>query len=82
MQFIWGLAGIIAGIALIWKTYPLVSIFGNINWAERHLGGGGTYTFYKLLGLLIILLSTMQMFGIIDLLFSPFRGIFGGFPTE
>jgi len=77
MRIIGSLAGIIVGIMIVWKTFPLVNTFGQISWAEQHLGGGGTYTLYKLIGLIVIILSAMHLFGLSDILVYPFRSIFG-----
>ncbi len=65
---------------MVWKTYALVGFFGKNDWAERHLAGGfgGTYFLLKLIGLILIFLSALYMFGILDSLLLPFRSIFGG----
>ena len=80
MRFVWGLIGMAIGTLFLWKTYQLVSIFGKIDWAERHLasGLGGTYFLYKIIGIVIIVISMMYAFGLIDVVLSPFSGIFGG----
>ncbi|MDP3993362.1 MAG: hypothetical protein Q8P75_00035 [bacterium] len=80
MRFLFGLIGIVAGVLIIWKTFPLVGTFGRVDWAERHLSGGfgGTYFLYKAVGFILILLSAMYWFGILDVLLSPFANMFGG----
>lgn len=78
MKITGGLIGIVIGVLIIWKTFPLVNMFGKISWAEQHLGSGGTYTLYKLVGLLVVLLSAMHLFGILDIFLSPFESVFGG----
>jgi len=80
MRFIFGLTGIVAGVLIIWKTFPLVETFGRITWAERHLVGGlgGTYFLYKAIGIILVFLSAMYWFGILDTLLSPFAHLFGG----
>lgn len=79
MRVFWSLVGIVVGVLLVWKTYPLVVIFGKIPWAERHLraGLGGTYFFYKLIGLGLILISGMYMFRILDTIIAPLSGFLG-----
>jgi hypothetical protein len=50
-----GLTLIAAGFLVIWKTNWFVENFGSIGWAEEHLGSGGTWSFYKILGVILIL---------------------------
>lgn len=80
MRYVWGFIGLAIGIIFVWKTFQLVNFFGKIDWAERHLaaGLGGTYFLYKIIGIVVIVLSIMYAFGLIDLILSPFAGIFGG----
>ena len=46
--------GLMAGILFIVYSYPLTQLFGFNSLAERYLGSGGTYTMWKLLGLVVI----------------------------
>ncbi len=52
-----------AGILMIIYSDRVVHFTGDIPFAERWIGGGGTYTFIKLLGLAITLLSFMWIAG-------------------
>lgn len=72
--------GIVVGIFLLWKTYPLVNFLGKVDWAERYLAGGlgGTYFMYKLIGIIFVVLSVLYLFGILDHMLSPIASIFGG----
>ena len=81
MQIIWGLLIAGAGMILVIKAEWLVNNFGRISWAEQHLGmEGGSRLFYKLLGILAIVIGFMIMTGLIEgLLFSIFGRLFGGF---
>jgi len=46
----------------------LANLIGfKIGWAEKYLGGGGTYLAYILFGILAILLGLLIGFGTIDL---------------
>jgi len=48
---------ILVGILILKYTERIVNIVGHMEWADRYLGfgcGGGTYTFWKLLGTLVI----------------------------
>ncbi len=79
MKYLVGTIVIIIGFLLVWKADWLMNNFGRIDWAERHLGTeGGTRIFYKLLGVLIIILSFLYMSGalgsILGAIFSPTIG--------
>jgi len=54
--------GIIAGICMIRYTYALTRFFGYNSVAERYLGGGGTYTMWRILGFLAIIFSVWFAF--------------------
>ena len=79
MRIIFGFLGIIIGIIILRKTYQLAEMFGQIEFAEKYLGSGGTYTFYKIVGLVLIVSGATYMFGILDIFFSPFTSFFGAF---
>ena len=80
MRFILGIIGIAIGFILVWKADWIVNNFGRVNWAEQHLGvEGGTRLLWKLIGLFIITIALLYMFGFIEgvigAIFSPlFRG--------
>ncbi|NCO04664.1 MAG: hypothetical protein GW939_00790 [Candidatus Magasanikbacteria bacterium] len=80
MKFIIGIIAIAIGILMVIKTEGVLLTFGRINWAEEHLAtSGGTRTFYKLLGVLIIILALMGMTGFLGSLILGFFGpLFGG----
>lgn len=66
------------GWLLVWKTQWLISIMGYVNWAEAHLGGGGTTLFYKLLGTAIIIMGFMVMTNLMEgFVVGLLGGIFG-----
>jgi len=76
MRFFLGLVFIAIGFLLIWKADWIVNNFGHIDWAERHLGTeGGTRLLWKLIGLGVIFLAMLYMFGMIEgiigAIFSP-----------
>ncbi len=80
MRFFWGIIGIIIGTLLLKYTFQLSNTFGKIDWAEKYFSGGlgGTYFFYKLFGMLAIVLSVLYMFGFLGNLLGPVTSIFGG----
>jgi len=63
MGYVFGILIIIVGAFMVIKTEWFVSSFGYSGWAEEKLGGGGTRTMYKLLGIAAILLSLTGMLG-------------------
>jgi len=76
--YIFGLAIIVVGVFLVIKTPWFVENFGHSDWAETHLNSGGTYTFYKLVGLVLIFGSLMAMTGMLGEIFiAIFGGLFG-----
>jgi len=60
-----GIIVIFAGIILLAKSYKVVQKIGYNDWAEEHLGGGGTYLLVKLVGMILILLAVLLIFGVI-----------------
>ncbi|KKP88023.1 MAG: hypothetical protein UR93_C0024G0002 [Berkelbacteria bacterium GW2011_GWA2_35_9] len=51
------------GLVIIIYTKQIVDMAGNSQWAESKLGAGGTYTFWKLFGLLVILMGFLYAIG-------------------
>ena len=60
------------GVLMVIKTEKFVAITGPIAWAEDKLGG--TRTFYKLGGVVLIFLGFMFMTGMLG---DAFVGVFG-----
>ena len=52
-----------AGILVIVKSARIGDFFGEIAFAEKVFGSGGTYTFVKLSGVVITILSIMWLTG-------------------
>lgn len=79
MRIILGLIGAIIGALMAIKSESVFQTFGSVDWAEQHLGTGGSHTFYKLLGIGIVLISFLVMTGLIEgLLLGIFGSLFGG----
>ncbi|OGE78934.1 MAG: hypothetical protein A2751_00110 [Candidatus Doudnabacteria bacterium RIFCSPHIGHO2_01_FULL_46_14] len=79
MRYFISIIGLSVGIVLVWKTFAIAQLFGSIDWAEEHLGSGGSYLLYKVIGIIFVILSALYIFGILDILLLPFRNLFGGF---
>ncbi len=84
MRYFLGLLGVAVGVFLVIKTEWMVNNFGSIAWAEKYLGGGGTRTFYKLLGIIIIIISFLALTGLLGkvvlAIFGPLFGAYGEVP--
>lgn len=79
------LVGLIAaalGVLALKYNYQLVGITGNPDWIESKLGGGSTYFVYKIFALLLVLGGILYATGLIgpvlEVIFSPLKGVFGG----
>lgn len=80
MGFVLAVAAAGIGLLMIIRTDDVIGFFGRIGWAERHLGSGGSFSLYKLLGVLLIVLAMLWITGLLDdLLLAPFGVLFGGF---
>ena len=82
-QIIFGLVGVGLGLVIIVYTrYIVEHISGPIGFAERYLGSAGTYTFWRLLGMVIFFVSLLIMFGFLGWLYqaivNPGQNIYNG----
>lgn len=80
MKWLIGSVVILIGFVITLKSEWLLQNVGRVDWAERHLGTeGGTRLFYKLIGILAILLTffawTDILGGTLRLIFSPLSGV-------
>lgn len=50
------------GLSILKYTELLVRTVGKNEWAEKYLGGGGTYTMWKIIGILIIVVAIIYVF--------------------
>ena len=68
--------GVPLGMLMMIYRHQLKEITGEIEWAERNLGSGGTYTLIIIIGLAVSIISVMYAFGTLQTLFT---GSFGQF---
>lgn len=54
--------GLLAGVACMRYNYQLTRLFGYNDYAERFLGDAGTYSMWRILGVVIILGSLYYTF--------------------
>jgi hypothetical protein len=84
MHIIGGLIGIIVGFLLIRYSVRITDMFGRVGWAEEHLRGGlaGTYSLYRLIVLIFIILSLLYMFNAAGFILGPLSNVFGGAKSQ
>ncbi|PIR06520.1 MAG: hypothetical protein COV55_03210 [Candidatus Komeilibacteria bacterium CG11_big_fil_rev_8_21_14_0_20_36_20] len=57
-KFIFGIIIAAIGFMLVWKSEWLLQNFGQINFAEKHLGtSGGSRLMYKIIGVIVIIIG-------------------------
>jgi len=72
MQIVGGLIGLILSFLLIIYRVPVKHFMGDIGWAEKYFGPGGTFTALLLIGVFGFIFSLMIMTGTLDLLIGGF----------
>ena len=69
-----------AGIVIIVKSAQIGNFIGEIDFAEKYLGSGGTYSFIKLFGLAVTIFSIMWITGDLPYFLHVTLGRFFGNP--
>jgi len=78
-QIVFGIIGIPLGILIMVRTnYIVDQITGPIGFAEKYLSSGGTYTFFRIVGFLVVFASMFVMFGMADTIYTSIVGGLGG----
>lgn len=57
----------LAGLGLIRYAEPIVRSVGHMDWAERTFGAGGSYTVWKIAGVVVIIVGFLYAIGRFDL---------------
>ena len=57
------------GLILLVYSYKVVQKIGYNDWAESHLGGGGTYLLVKIIGMIAMIIALLLLIGLIPLPF-------------
>lgn len=63
MKFFLFVLAVIIGVLVMKYTDPIVRMVGKNAWAEQYLGGGGTYTMWKLIAVALIVVSLIYWVG-------------------
>lgn len=68
MRFILGPLIIVLGVLMMKYTVQITENTGRIDFAEKYLKGGlaGTYTWWRLVGLFLIIISMLWMSGMLS----------------
>lgn len=72
------------GFLMVWKTSWFLEMFGRNAWAEEHLtggfgaGAGGSWLWYKLLGIITIVAAILYLTGVLQALLTSILGPFFG----
>lgn len=65
MNWFFSIVLIVLGFLLVWKEPFFHDFIGQIGWAERKLGMGGTRTFLKLIGIGMMALGILGLIGVV-----------------
>ena len=76
LRILLGIGVALVGFLMAWKTVRILEWFGTNEWAERTLGYGGSWTFYKLLGVGLVMLGALISTNVISGILESFAGIF------
>ena len=74
----------VIGFTMVWRTTWFLGVFGRVPWAETHMtssfgsGMGGSWMWYKLLGVLIIVVAILYLTGVLQILLVNTLGTFFG----
>lgn len=69
--------GTAIGVAVTYYHRWFVRTIGTSEWAENHLGGGGTYLMWQLIGVLIVIFTVLYSIGGLDKILNWIAGLFG-----
>ncbi|MBU1018329.1 hypothetical protein KKA33_04885 [Patescibacteria group bacterium] len=72
MNIAFGIIGMILSFLLIIYRVPVKHFIGEIGWAERYFGPGGTFTALLFIGVFGFILSLMIMTGTLGVLLGGF----------
>ncbi len=78
MRYLVGLIGFPLGLIIVVYRERIKNFTGDMAFAEKWFGQGGTYTWILLFGLAVSLGSLMYMFGTLQVIFLKLLGPFVG----
>ncbi len=77
-----GLLCVAIGFLIVWKTRKIIDNFGTIDWAQEHLGGGGSSLMYKCIGIVIILIGFLWITNLGQAFLEATLGQLSGFKQD
>ncbi len=81
-HFFIGLTMVAIGVIGVKFTFQIVNLTGPQDWLERFTGPGSTYGIFKIFGVLLaiagLIFATGYGWELMNFLFSPLKGLFGG----
>lgn len=57
----------VVGVLILKYNEPLVRTFGKSSFAERYLGSGGSYTMWKIIAIVAMMIGFLYLIGTIEL---------------
>lgn len=78
MNIFIGLIVFVLSLLILIYRVPIKHFIGQVEWAERYFGPGGTYTFLLFVSAFLFFLSLMIMTGTLDFIFGGFLKEFFG----
>jgi hypothetical protein len=82
LRILIGFAIVAAGALMVIKTRKLLDIFGGIDWADSHLGPGGSNLFYKLIGIFLCFVGFMVATNLWNAFLAATLGSLFGFSRQ
>lgn len=76
VRILLGIVVALVGFFMTWKTVRVMEWFGRNDWAEQNLGSGGSWTFYKLIGIGLVFIGALISTNLISGILESFAGIF------
>lgn len=61
MKFVYFVLIIVLGLTAIYFSFPLYKITGSFDWVDKYLGPGGTITFWRLIGVALVILAFVYL---------------------
>ena len=61
LKVIIALAGVIVGVICMKYNYQITQLFGYNDLAEKYLRAGGTYSMWRLIGLILVVASVIYV---------------------
>lgn len=61
-RWVWLILGVGISVVSLVYTLQMARTFGKVGWAERYFGEGGTYTMWKIIGIIAPVIAVIYFF--------------------